>query len=292
MKFIQSGFIDEIGTDFEKQLKVSHDLGMTHVCLRSIGKVNIGDMSLQEVASNIVPLLRKYQLAVACLGTPLGKVFIYDDEAIENQKKSYAHIAAIARLLDCQHIRAFSYYIPTGSSSDLFREKVLANLNKMVAAFAGESITVLHENEKGIYGYSATHCLDLLKTIDSPYFRAIFDFANFVQCQEDPLAAYASLKPYIDDFHIKDALFTSSKNVLCGTGSGQIATILQDASTENKDYFATLEPHLVVFDALANLELEPVEGILGDNDFKTGEEGFVAQHAAFLKILQNLVPKV
>ena len=28
-------------------------------------------------------------------------------------------------------------------------------------------------------------CHEILKAVDSPYFKAIFDFANFVQCGED-----------------------------------------------------------------------------------------------------------
>jgi hypothetical protein len=292
MSFIISGFIDEISEDFEEQLKVSHGLGLTHVCLRSIGKVNICDMPQSEIESVIIPLLNQYHLQVACLGTPLGKVYINDEEAIDDQRGKYSQIKDIAKLLDCSHIRVFSYYIPEGTSSGYWRAKVLENLTQMVDAFSQDGITVLHENEKDTYGSSSVNCLDLLETIGSKHFRAIFDFANFVQCQENPLEAFTLLYPYIDDFHIKDALSGSRKNVLCGTGSGKIYQIINGVRNEEKVYFATLEPHLVVFDALDSLELEPVTEVIGDNGFKTGAEGFIAQHGAFSKILEKQEPEI
>ncbi|WP_320128614.1 sugar phosphate isomerase/epimerase [uncultured Sphaerochaeta sp.] len=287
MSFMISGFIDEISKDFEDQLKVAHELGMHQVCLRSIGKLNICDVPLNEIKTMVLPLLQDYQLEVACLGTPFGKVFIDDQQAILDQKKKYSQVKDIAKLLGCSYIRVFSYYLPSGTSPDYWREAVLENLREMVQEFSREGITVLHENEKDIYGDSSLHCLDLLNTIDNRYFRAIFDFANFVQCQEDPLEAYELLKPYIEDFHIKDAYQKGGKNVLCGTGAGKIDQIIKRALMEKKDYFATLEPHLVLFDILSQLERKSVTEILGDTGFKTGKDGFVAQYNAFSSIVEK-----
>ena len=37
---------------------------------------------------------------------------------------------------------------------------------------------LLHENEAEIYGMASDRCKDILETINSPYLRAAFDFAN------------------------------------------------------------------------------------------------------------------
>jgi len=60
-------------------------------------------------------------------------------------------------------------------------------------------------------------------------FRAVFDFANFVQAGEDPLANWPLLKPYTVHIHIKDALQGSGKVVPAGEGDGHIAAIIKDA---------------------------------------------------------------
>ena len=57
---------------------------------------------------------------------------------------------------------------------------------KQFAEIAGKyNVILLHENEKDIYGDISRRCHEILKAVDSPYFKAIFDFANFVQCGED-----------------------------------------------------------------------------------------------------------
>ena len=57
--------------------------------------------------------------------------------------------------------------------------------------------------EKGIYGDNAPRCLELIKQFYGDAFRCTFDFANFVQCRQDTLAAYEMLKPYITYYIVK-----------------------------------------------------------------------------------------
>ena len=63
--------------------------------------------------------------------------------------------------------------------------------------------------------------------------------------------------------HIKDAVASDKENVLCGTGEGKIKEILERAvREEGYEGFLTLEPHLVVFDALKSLELADADSII------------------------------
>jgi sugar phosphate isomerase/epimerase len=107
-------------------------------------------------------------------------------------------------------------------------------------------VTLVHENEKGIYGDIGRRCLDLMKSIDSPKLRTAFDFANFVQCGEKPLDNWALLKPYTTHIHVKDALMGSGKVVPAGQGHGQLEPILVDAYRSGYRGFVSLEPHLKV----------------------------------------------
>lgn len=58
------------------------------------------------------------------------------------------------------------------------------------------------------------------------HFKAIFDFANFVQVGQDALEAYELLKPYISYVHIKDALFEDGSVVPAGMGDALFYDII------------------------------------------------------------------
>ena len=67
-----------------------------------------------------------------------------------------------------------------------------------------EGVNLELENEKGIYGDLASRQLEIVEHVGSKNFRAAFDFGNFVECGQDPIAAWNMLRKYVVDFHIKD----------------------------------------------------------------------------------------
>jgi sugar phosphate isomerase/epimerase len=85
-----------------------------------------------------------------------------------------------------------------------------------------------------------------MKSVDSPKLRCAFDFANFVQCGENPADNWPLLKPYTAHIHIKDARAKDGHVVPAGQGDGQIAPILKDAYASGYRGFVSLEPHLKV----------------------------------------------
>jgi sugar phosphate isomerase/epimerase len=118
-------------------------------------------------------------------------------------------------------------------------------MEQLVRAAEGAGVTLLHENEKAIYGDTPVRCLDILQTIDSPILRAAWDPANFVQCGVRPFSeGYAALRPYIAYLHIKDALLGSGQIVPAGQGDGQWRETLAALRESGFDGFFSLEPHL------------------------------------------------
>ena len=68
----------------------------------------------------------------------------------------------------------------------------------------------------------------ILDALGSDHFKAVFDFANFVQCGEDPVECWKLLHDQVVYIHIKDAVASDKENVLCGTGEGKIKEILAE----------------------------------------------------------------
>ena len=283
-----SGFSDEISSDFDTQLAVVSNLGMRYLSLRGIDGKNIGDFSVAEIKDNVQPRLQKAGIGVSSIGSPIGKIFINDDEGFAKQKVMLEELCQISNLLDCKYIRIFSFYIPKGENLVSFREDVISKLKQYAAIAAKYNVILLHENEKDIFGDIARRCHEILKAVDSPNFKAIFDFANFVQCGEDTQDCYDLLKDEVVYIHIKDAVTTGNQNVVCGTGEGKIPELLSQFMKAGYKGFLTLEPHLVLFDSLKDLELEDAAEIIKDNKGLDGAGGYKLQYEALLEILNKI----
>jgi sugar phosphate isomerase/epimerase len=283
-----SGFSDEISSDFHTQLEVVSNLGMKYISLRGIDGKNIGDFTVDEIKENVQPRLQKAGIGVSSIGSPIGKVFINDEEGFAKQKLMLYTLCKIANLLDCQYIRIFSFYIPKSDNADPYRAEVVRKLKEFAAIAEKYNVILLHENEKDIFGDIGRRCQEILTEVGSPYFKGIFDFANFVQCGEDTEECYDLLKDEIVYIHIKDAVTAESENVVCGTGEGKIPELLARFIKSGYKGFLTLEPHLVLFDSLKDLELEDATEIIKDNKGLDGAGGYKLQYEALLQILNKI----
>jgi sugar phosphate isomerase/epimerase len=283
-----SGFSDEISSNFNTQLRVVSELGMENVCLRGIDGKNIGDYNVEEAKDTILPRLQKAGIGVSSIGSPIGKVFINDEEGFENQKGMLDRLCQIAELLNCKYIRIFSFFIPKGENADNYNNEVISKLKAFAEIAKNYNIILLHENEKDIFGDTGRRCKEILTEVGSAHFKAIFDFANFVQCGEDPQECYKLLKDEIEYIHIKDAVFSDGQNVPCGTGDAKIREILFQAIKNGYNGFLTLEPHLVQFESLKDLELEEAEQIVKDSKGLDGASAFKLQYDSLLNILEKI----
>ncbi len=106
------------------------------------------------------------------------------------------------------------------------------------------SVTLLHENEKDIYGDTIDRCVDLMRNCANEHFKVVFDPANFIQCAQVPYPdAYDALRPWLAYVHVKDAL-PDGNVVAAGQGAGRWPDLLQRLRADGYDGFFSLEPHL------------------------------------------------
>ncbi|MEP9851918.1 sugar phosphate isomerase/epimerase family protein [Staphylococcus aureus] len=283
-----SGFSDEISSELDTQLKIVSELGMRYISLRSVDGENISEYSVESIQNNVLPRLKQWGIGISSIGSPIGKIYINDDEEFEAQLKSLKTLCEIANILDCKYIRIFSFYIPKEDNFDEYEKEVIVKLKQFAEIAQQYNIVLLHENEKDIFGDIARRCNTILNEVGSKNFKAIFDFANFVQCGEDTQACYELLSHHIEYIHIKDAVYKDNVNVLCGSGDGQIKSILKQIFNSGYKGFLTLEPHLVVFDSLKDLELEHSTDTIQNSVAKDGAEGYKMQYEALLKILSKI----
>jgi len=150
-----------------------------------------------------------------------------------------------ADVMEAPYVRVFSFFIPEDQEPGHYREEVIDRMGIMAGEAEDSGVTLLHENEKEIYGDAPSRCLDILAGVGSPALRAAWDAANFVQCGVRPYKeGYASLRPYVEYVHVKDALSGSDRVVPAGEGDGQLPETLSALRASGFDGFFSLEPHL------------------------------------------------
>ena len=240
-------FADEACGQVDGQIKAMLRNGLQGLEIRGVDGANIADITIEK-AREVRRKLNDAGLAVWSMGSPIGKIGIEGDGFAAHLDK-LRHVLTLADVLGAKNVRMFSFFVPEGKAAE-YRGKVMDQVGKMVDAARGSGVALCHENEKGIYGDMADRCHELLTTF--PELAGVFDPANFVQCGQDTMEAWALLKDRIKYLHIKDAL-PNGKVVPAGKGVGNVKNILRDFYIRGGNA-VSIEPHLSVFDGLKDLE--------------------------------------
>ncbi len=250
--FIISAFGDEIADDLRTQMDVlsSHDI--KYIEMRGVNGKALVQHTLEEVYG-IKQELDKRGFRISAIGSPIGKINITDD--FQPHLSLFRHTVEIAKILEAQFIRMFSFFIPNGADPAVYRDEVIHRWNEFIRTAEGAGLVLLHENEKEIYGDTPERCLELMETLNCSFLKAVFDPANFVQCGVEPYPyAFDMLKGHIGYVHVKDALYSDHSVVPAGYGDGKLKEILTALMNNGYGGFLSLEPHLGVFTGFAELE--------------------------------------
>ena len=275
-----SGFSDEISSDINVQFKTLKKLGMKYFLPRGINGKNISEFSAVE-AKNLKKLADSYGIKASSIGSPIGKIKVSDD--FKAHFDTYKKVVETAKILDTRYIRIFSFYRDGEVFTDDEKKIVFERLERLIDYAKENDVTLLHENEKDIYGDTAERCTELMESFYCNNFKAVFDPANFVQCKVDAKLAFEKLKPYIAYMHIKDSK-KDGTIVPAGYGNGNIPFIIKSLFDDGYDGFLSLEPHLGAFDGLSGLELN----IDTKNMAKSSAATFTLAYNALCDILKTL----
>ncbi len=241
-----SAFSDEISPDLDEQIRVCRTNGVTHFELRGVRGKNVMDFE-PALCEEIRSKLAANDMGVIGIGSPIGKVAI--DKPWPEHFDRFKKAVDLAEFFSAPFVRVFSYYPAGGEGKgpvDPHRDEVIDRFSQKVRYLEGRKVSLVHENEKGIFGDIGRRCLDLMKSVDSPKLRCAFDFGNFIQVGERPLENWKLLKPYTAHIHIKDAKMGTGQVVPAGEGDGQMREILADAYRSGYRGFVSMEPHLRV----------------------------------------------
>jgi len=248
-----SAFADEISADLNEQIEVIRSEHIHYIDLRGAWNTNVLDLTDQQV-TEIKQRLDAQGIGVSAIASPIGKTPI--DTPFEEHLQRFQRAIELAQFFHTPFIRIFSFYSPISEGKGIggkesvdpaiWRNEVLRRLRELTRLARNANLVLLHENEKDIYGDTIARCIDLLQNINDPHFQAIFDPANFIQCEQTPYPdAYQAMRPWLRYMHVKDALADGTV-VAAGGGMARWLETLQQLHADSYDGFFSLEPHLAL----------------------------------------------
>jgi sugar phosphate isomerase/epimerase len=238
-----AAFADEISADLEEQISVLKREGIRWVELRAAWDTNVLDLSDEQVAT-IRRRFGEEGIGVAVIGSPLGKVPV--DVPLEQELGRLDRAVEIAELFGTSLVRIFSFYPPASTGArEEYRDGVLSRIREMAARAEGRGVTLLHENDSGLYGDTIERCVDVMDNVQSDALKSALDPANFIVSGEVPYPdAYDALRPRLGHVHVKDALRDRTV-VAAGEGVARWPELLERLRTDAYDGIFSLEPHLI-----------------------------------------------
>ena len=237
-----STLADEIDQDLDVQIRELERNGVGNLSLRSAWGKGVLDLTPEEVRK-AKRIAADNGIGFSGIGSPLGKFPLSGE--FQEQLDGLARALEYAQIVEAPYIRIFSFWQVEGDDPAIHRNQVIDWLSRMLEMAEATPVKLGHENEKGIYGDTGDRVLDLHQSITSPSFVAVFDFANYVQCGQNPYEdCWIKIKDNLGYFHIKDALLAGGTVVPAGQGDGDVGRILAEAFADGFSDYLTIEPHL------------------------------------------------
>jgi len=238
-----SGFGDEISADPAEQLAVLAELGIHHLDLRGAWDRNILDFTPDDVSA-LTTLLGERGAQVAMIASPVGKSQITEPPEFEVERLQTA--IRLAGQFGTPLIRMFSFY-HDGIAHEACRDEVIRRLAAWARVAEDAGVTLLLENEGGLWTDTPERCCDALESVNSPALRFTLDTGNFAGLGVPSAdVAYPMLKPWLHHIQVKDMVTATHTMVTAGNGDGQVAAVIAAALADGYRGFLCLEPHLAV----------------------------------------------
>lgn len=253
LKFRISAFADEFSSNIDEQIDALRANNVKMIEVRNIGAKNAMELSAKQIGE-VSKKIAAAGLSVSSLGSQIGRLPI-----TENPKKHYDALKKAcehANVLGTNRMRVFSFATPAGEH-EKYKNEVIERMGTMLGIAEEYGIKLCHENESGIYGNTAEHCLDLYNEFGKRL-GCVFDPCNFIYNDTIPFPnGYELLKKYITYIHVKDCVKATGIIVPAGRGNGGIPELFATLNNSlSGELILTVEPHLKAYSDLAPEDLE------------------------------------
>jgi sugar phosphate isomerase/epimerase len=218
---ILSAFADEsaISKTAVEQLAVMAGLGLSHYSVRFVdmgaGVRNVMKLEPDEVG-RLVELNHRYGLAVASVGSPIGKIKLLDvDDGTANAfipfdtylEREVPHAISLCHRFGTKLLRGFSFYQPKGQAPEPHLPLAIDRIGRITERCAREGVVFGLELEANLIGCTGGLLATIADAINHPNLTLVFDGGNLA-CQNisatETLAEYRKMKHRLGWIHVKD----------------------------------------------------------------------------------------
>lgn len=250
---------DEVSERFEEALDWIQDQGLKHVELRVIDGVNFSELS-DEAAQEVRRKVESRGLYVSALASPLfkckldpsreaatGDTFGQKEESVEAHFAKLERVIRLAELFGTKRIRVFSFWREKDPAAHM--EEIVNHLRRAADVAEERGVQLLLENEPSCNGGFAEEVANIVRGVNSPALRALWDPGNEAYGGREAYpAGYNAVKDVLSHVHLKDAYIREDGTPRCvPLGSGSVPYIPQLKALLSDGYngLFTIETHYV-----------------------------------------------
>jgi len=237
---------DEVSQDLERVAKFAKRFGLDGIEIRTVW--NKPPQDLVEDVSKIKRILSKYDLVVPCIASPFFKADLDSDEEYRQHISILRKVIALAKSLDTNFIRIFTFW--RKGSLDEYLSRILEKFKEPLDIVKEEGVVVLIENEPSTHVNNGRRLAQFLDALGNPkYVKALWDPGNDIGDPEGEVPypdGYNYVRGRILHIHVKDAVrIDIGKAEPRPIGEGDVDYIGQLRALKEDGYngFLSLETH-------------------------------------------------
>lgn len=270
---------DEISLDLAHALGVMREFGVQGAELRGLWDTNIADLPMQK-AKEAKRLLADNGMVVSAIASPFFKCPLTDDEAGETGN---THLAAtrgmddqmalldrsieLAKLFDTNLIRVFAFW-KRGPLTQEKEDRIVEAFAEPVRVAEQNGMILVLENEHACYLGTGADTARVLKRVNSPALRGVWDPGNAFFADEDPFpAGYEAMRGYVAHVHVKDAGRNKQGEpqfMVVGEGTIDFRSQFAALSADGYNGFLSLETHCQPGEECSKRSLAAMKRILAE----------------------------
>lgn len=250
---------DEVLPGFEEALDWIAAQGLRWVEVRTVDGTNVAYLPDAEV-ERVAAAVRRRGLRVSAVASPLfkcaldparpvatGDTFGAAEEDVATHLGRLPRTLAIARALGTRQVRVFSFWREREPARHV--GEVVELLRRAADVAAGAGMVLLLENEPSCNGGFAAEAAEIVRRVDRPALRLLWDPGNEAHAGRTPFpGAYREVRPLLAHVHLKDVApgpDGSPRFVPLGAGRAEIAAQIAALEADGYGGLYVIETHYV-----------------------------------------------
>lgn len=209
---------DEVTQDFKEALEFAREYKLDCVELRSAwerGPFDYTDADIEKIAA----LSDEFGIPVTAISTPVFKCE-YSEENVKLHVANLSRLIGYAKRLGATKLRCFDFL----RSSAVTRDMIKAAYAEPIRMCKAAGITIVIESEPTTNSSSMAEIAELIKKIDDPTVRGLYDPGNNIYSTDElPYPdGFEIIRPYLAHVHVKDAVLEDGAAVGVAVGEGLV----------------------------------------------------------------------